>query len=101
MFCDFFFKYGNYLTMANNILSSALILRNKWPGLYDIKAETTKENHKENKSEAITCNGKSYTQIDEVYWCLEQMKVEPYNEKNQTTLKKLVLPLPSKISVQI
>lgn len=53
--------------MANNILSSALILRNKWPGLYDIKAETTKENHKENQSEAITCNGKSYTQIDEVY----------------------------------
>lgn len=73
--------------MANNILFSALILRNKWAVLCDIKAETKNENHKENQSEAITCNGKTYTQIDEVYWCLEQMKEKPYNEKNQTTLK--------------
>lgn len=73
--------------MANNILFSALILRNEWAVLYDIKDETKMENHKENQSEAITCNGKIYTQIDEVYWCLEQMKVESYNEKNQATLK--------------
>lgn len=86
MWC-FLKKSGNYLTLANNILFSALILRNKWAVLYDIKAETKNENHKENQSEAITCNGKTYTQIDEVYWCLEQMKVQPYSERNQTTLK--------------
>lgn len=79
--------------MANKILFSALILRNKWAVLYDIKAETKKENHKENQSEAITCNGKTYTKIDEVYWCLEQMKVEPYNENNQTTLKIICITI--------
>lgn len=51
------------------------------------------ENHKKkNQSEAITCNGKTYTKIDEAYWCLE-MKLEPYNEKNQTTLKIICITI--------